>query len=125
MAATIEFLPERLNRPPVVVRGLTTGAVFLAFAGGAAIGLAAGIPIAISVSLWAAAPTTLLVGGFLAVFHAGRWLANKKRGRAQMWFYRAVQMRLSLSQFASLFAAFGLADRSLVLKASHWSVRRK
>ncbi|MFN3769433.1 MAG: TIGR03750 family conjugal transfer protein [Ectopseudomonas guguanensis] len=125
MAATIEFLPERLNRPPVVFRGLTTGEMFLAFAVGAATGLAAGIPIAISVSLWAAAPTTVLVGGFLAVFYAGRWLANKKRGRAQMWFYRAIQMRLSLSQFASLFAAFGLADRNLVLKASHWSVRRK
>ncbi|TEP46258.1 DUF3487 family protein [Pseudomonas aeruginosa] len=56
---------------------------------------------------------------------SGNRLANKKRGRAQMWFYRAIQMRLSLSQFASLFAAFGLADRNLVLKASHWSVRRK
>lgn len=124
MAATIDFLPERLNRPPVVFRGLTTGELFLAFSVGSMCGLIAGIPLAFTVRLFAIAPSLFLVGGFMTVFFSGSWLAKLKRGRAQMWFYRAIQSQLSLSPFASLFEGLGLADRGLILKASYWSVRR-
>ncbi|WP_313025530.1 TIGR03750 family conjugal transfer protein [Pseudomonas lopnurensis] len=122
--ATIEFLPDRLNRPPIVFRGLTSAEMFLAFAVGASVGLALGIALAIALGYLAVAPSAMLLGGFFAVFFSGSWLANKKRGRSPMWLYRAIQMRLTLSSFGSIFHAFGLTDRRLVLRESHWSVRR-
>ncbi|MHB0818467.1 TIGR03750 family conjugal transfer protein [Stutzerimonas stutzeri] len=123
--ASIEFLPERLNRPPVVFRGLTTAELGLSFVAGSIFGLVLGIALAIGFGTWVLAPSALLVFGFAAVWLSGGRLAAKKRGRAQMWFYRAIQMRLTLSPLASLFETFGLADRRLILRESHWSVRRK
>lgn len=123
--ATIEFLPERLNRPPVVFRGLTSAEIFLAFAAGAVAGSVLGILLAIAVGLWAVVPTSLLVCGFATVFFSGKLLAAKKRGRATMWLYRALQVRLTLSPLKPLFEILGLANRNLILCESHWSVRRK
>ncbi|EKQ9065432.1 DUF3487 family protein, partial [Salmonella enterica] len=34
MTQTIEFLPDRLNREPVVFRGMTTSELFIALSGG-------------------------------------------------------------------------------------------
>lgn len=122
---TIDFLPERLNRPPVVFRGLTSGELFMAMAAGAAVGLALGIVLALMFSLWAIAPTLMIICGLMTIFASGKFLARLKRGRSEMWLYRAVQMRLSQSPLSPLFSAFGLADRDLILKASYWSARRK
>lgn len=121
----IEFLPERLNRPPVVFRGLTSAEMFMAFFSGAAIGLFLGIALFILSGYWAVIPTATLLMGFLCVFFAGKTLANKKRGRAVMWLYRSLQARLTLSSYASFFETLGVADRRLVLQESSWSLRRK
>ncbi|WP_218189549.1 TIGR03750 family conjugal transfer protein [Pseudomonas sp. PA15(2017)] len=122
---SIEFLPERLNRSPVVFRGLTSGELFLAFGCGAMIGLVLGILLIMVTGIWPLIPTAVLLCGFLTVFFSGRLLASRKRGRASMWFYRALQMRLTTSPFMPFFEAFGLADRRLIQLENHWAVRRK
>ncbi|WAJ37267.1 TIGR03750 family conjugal transfer protein [Pseudomonas sp. GOM7] len=121
----VEFLPERLNRPPVVFRGLTSAEMFMSFFSGAALGIGLGIAIFILSGYWAVIPTATLLAGFLCVFFAGKALAIKKRGRAVMWLYRSLQARLTLSSYASFFEALGVADRRLVLQESSWSLRRK
>lgn len=122
---TIEFLPERLNRAPVVFRGLTTFEMFLAMGAGAIGGLLMGIPVTMLLGSWAAAPIGALTGAMGLLLLAGKVLARYKRGRSDTWFYRMVEMKVSRSALGPLLAATGLANRSLILRCSYWAVRRR
>lgn len=122
---TIAFLPERLNRAPVVFRGLTTFEMFLALGAGAFAGLVLGIPGAFATRTWAVAPCSALIGAMALLLLSGKVLARYKRGRSETWFYRMVEMRVSRSPFASLLSVIGFSNRTLILQASYWSVRRK
>ena len=50
---TLVFLPERLNRDPAVLRGLTNDELWVALGTGAVIGLLLGVPLAIATALFA------------------------------------------------------------------------
>ncbi|ECN9938948.1 DUF3487 family protein, partial [Salmonella enterica subsp. enterica serovar Virchow] len=54
--ATIPFLPDRLNREPVVWRGLTTSELFLALVSGLGGGCAFGILLALITHYWPLIP---------------------------------------------------------------------
>ncbi|WP_455750089.1 DUF3487 family protein [Serratia ficaria] len=54
---TVAFLPHRLNRHPVVVRGLTADELWVCAGLSGAAGLTVGIPMAIAFSMMAIAPT--------------------------------------------------------------------
>ena len=60
--ATIPFLPDRLNREPVVWRGLTTSELFLALAVGLGGGCAFGILFALITHYWPLIPGSALAG---------------------------------------------------------------
>lgn len=73
--AVIDFLPDRLNNPPVVWKGFTSGEFVLA----AVIGVIAGIPLAIPLALvpfvgWLAFPTCMLLMPLLVIFLAATGL---------------------------------------------------
>ena len=122
--ASIEFLPERLNRAPVVFRGLTTFEMFLAMGAGAIGGLLLGIPGAMLAGSWAIAPSGALIGAMGLLMLSGKLIARYKRGRSETWFYRMIELKVSRSVFAPLLSVTGFSNRSLILQSSYWSVRR-
>lgn len=113
--ATIEFLPDRLNREPTVFRGLTTTELFIALGGGLVSGLLCGIFPAVVLGIWALIPTGALAGAMLAIMAGGKWLARLKRGRPDTWLYRAA---------GALFARHGFGTPKLVQTSAVWTVRR-
>lgn len=115
MTQTIEFLPDRLNREPVVFRGMTTTELFIALVSGLLAGLTGGIFPAVIFSIWALAPTGALVGAALSVLVGGKYLTRLKRGRPDSWLYRAI---------GAWFGRYGIGDPRLVQKSAIWSVRR-
>lgn len=70
---TIPFLPDRLNREPVVWRGLTTSELFLVLALGLGVGCAFGIVLALIIHYWPLIPR--FSAGRCGVVHSG-WRAS-------------------------------------------------
>ncbi|WP_437884525.1 TIGR03750 family conjugal transfer protein [Pseudomonas sp. LRF_L74] len=110
---TLAFLPERLNRDPDVLRGLTNDEMWAALAVGAAFGFVLGIPLAIVISI-AMAPTTIIASMAVSLFTSGNLLRNFKRARPEMWLYRQVQWVLQ-SQLH--------IGHTLVTHSGPWTVR--
>lgn len=115
MLLTIEFLPDRLNREPVVFRGMTTTELFIALGSGLLAGLLCGIFPAVALSIWALIPTGALAGAALAVMAGGKYLARLKRGKPDTWLYQALEARLARS---------GFGNPRLVQRSTVWCIRR-
>lgn len=115
MTQTIEFLPDRLNREPVVFRGMTTTELFIALASGLLAGLLCGACPAVVLGIWALIPTGALAGAALAVLVCGKYLARLKRGKPDTWLYQALEARLALS---------GFGNPRLVQRSAVWTIRR-
>ena len=113
---TLVFLPERLNRDPVVLRGLTNDEMWVALGSGAVIGLLLGIPLAIASASLAVAPTGMIAGMAIALFAGGTLLRRAKRARPETWLYRRLEW--------SLASRWRLRRGSLILHSGAWTVRR-
>lgn len=113
--AVIDFLPDRLNYPPVVYRGFTAGEFLLA----AGAGSLAGIPLAVPLCLvshvgWLAFPVCTLLMPIVAVFIGGGWVAAYKRGKPENYIWQRLEQircRLGLS-------------RSMILASRAWELQR-
>lgn len=118
---TVGFLPNRLNRQPVIVRGLTANELWITVAVSAAAGLLLGIPIAVLLRSLATAPTLVVAGVALGVFLGGGIVRRYKRGRPGTWVYRMLEWRLRL-------ACPGLCARlkltPLITRSGPWTTRR-
>lgn len=113
--AVIEFLPDRLNTPPVVWKGFTAGEFLLA----AVVGLLLGIPLSIPLVFipavgWVAIPTCMLIMPIIVVFIGGRWVSNYKRGKPDNYVWRRLE---------ELRAKVGLFS-GLVIHSQAWAMRR-
>lgn len=118
---TLSFLPHRLNRDPVVVRGLTADELWVCTALSATLGFLLGLPLAwISHSL-AMVPTMMLLGVALGIGLGGTLLRRQKRGRPDIWLYRHLQW--TLCQRLPLLARYG-GGRDLILRSGYWTTRR-
>lgn len=115
MALTIEFLPDRLNREPVVFRGMTTTELFITFITGFTGGLLGGIAPAVALDIWALIPTGALLGSALCVMAGGRYMARLKRGRPDSWLYQTL---------GAFMARRGFGDPRLIQRSAVWIVRR-
>lgn len=118
---TVDFLPNRLNRQPVVVMGLTADELMFVGATSVAIGFAIGIVLAIVFSKIAMVPTAGLFFGALGIVTGGRLMRRLKRGRPDEWFYRNLQWRLT-NRMPSIAGWFG--GRYLILRSGIWFHRR-
>ncbi len=118
---TVNFLPNRLNRQPIVVKGLTANELWLTVGITSVIGLILGIGIAIITGQVGMAPTTVLVSIALGVFAGGSLLRRKKRGRPETWLYRHIQWILAL-HYPSLGALLGAGV--LITQSCWWEVKR-
>ncbi|WP_418648311.1 TIGR03750 family conjugal transfer protein [Thauera butanivorans] len=118
---TVAFLPHRLNRHPVVVRGLTADELWICTGLSSVLGLAAGVPLAIALATIAVAPTAIVLAVAVGVFAGGGALRRLKRGRPDTWLYRQLQWRVALRQ--PLLAPF-IGGHALITRSGRWSTRR-
>lgn len=118
---TISFLPHRLNRQPVVVRGLTADELWICTGLSAIAGLGLGIPFAWLTSSLAVIPTTIVVSIAAGLFIVGGLLRRHKRGKPETWLYR--QLQWSIAQNCSALAC-QLGAGSLITRTGFWAVRR-
>ncbi|MCF5030107.1 TIGR03750 family conjugal transfer protein, partial [Pseudomonas syringae] len=84
---TLVFLPERLNRDPAVLRGLTNDEMWVALGTGAVIGLLLGVPLAIATASIAVAPTSMIASMAVVLLAGGTLLRRAKRARPETWLY--------------------------------------
>lgn len=113
--AVIDFLPDRLNVPPVVYRGFTTGELGLTAGIGVLLGIPCGIPLAFIPGVgWVAIPTCMLILPLLLVFIGGRWISSFKRGKPENYVWRRLE---------ELRARMGL-PHALIITSRAWALKR-
>ncbi len=115
----VTFLPHRLNRHPVAVRGLTADELWVCAGLSAAAGLMAGVPLAWLTHSIAMVPTLIVAGIGVGVFVGGGLLRRWKRGRPDTWLYRQLQWRLAL-RHPSLAAHVG--GGQLITRSGWWTI---
>ncbi|MCX8957020.1 TIGR03750 family conjugal transfer protein [Erwinia psidii] len=113
--AVIDFLPDRLNNPPVVFKGFTAGEFLLA----AVVGIVAGIPLAVPLALvpflgWLAFPTCMLLMPLVVIFLGGGWIASYKRGKPENYIWQRLE---------ALRCRAGLS-RALIMHSRAWEMKR-
>ncbi|NMY00197.1 TIGR03750 family conjugal transfer protein [Pseudomonas veronii] len=113
---TVVFLPERLNRDPTVLRGLTNDEMWVALGVGALVGLLLGVPLAIANASIAVAPTSMIVSMAVVLLAGGTLLRRAKRARPETWLYRKLEW--------ILVSRWRLKRGSLILHSGAWTVRR-
>lgn len=118
----VTFLPHRLNRHPVVVRGLTADELWVCAGLSAVVGFIAGVPLAWLTHSLAMVPTMIVAGIGTGVFAGGGFLRRKKRGRPDTWLYRQLQWRLAL-RFPRL--AAHMRGGQLITRSGWWTTRRR
>lgn len=118
---TVVFLPHRLNRQPIVVRGLTADELWICTAMAGAAGVALGIPAAWVTSSIAAAPTTIAISIAAGLFIGGGLLRRHKRGKPETWLYRKLQQ--AVIQHAPRLAGV-TGGQDLIIRSGYWATRR-
>lgn len=119
---TVTFLPHRLNRQPVIVRGLTANELWITVGLSAACGLILGIAIAFLTHSVPMVPTLIAACIALGVFIGGGILRRHKRGRPDTWIYRQLQWRV-IQRVPALGAYLGAND--LITRSGYWTTRRE
>lgn len=118
---TVSFLPHRLNRHPVVVRGLTADELWVCCGLSAVGGLLVGAPLSWVFRTIAIAPTCIVLGVACGVFVGGGILRRAKRGRPDTWLYRQLQWWLAVRH--PMLAGWAGGD-ALVTRSGYWTVQR-
>ena len=117
----VTFLPHRLNRQPVVVRGLTADELWICAGLSAVAGFVVGVPLAWATHSIAMVPTVVVAGVALGVLAGGGFLRRQKRGRPDTWLYRQIQWRLARRHPRM---ASWLGEHGLVTRSGRWTTRR-
>ncbi len=118
---TVTFLPHRLNRQPVVVRGLTADELWICTGLSAIAGLVLGIPMTWLTGSIAVIPTSIVLSITACLFIGGGLLRRQKRGRPETWLYRQMQWRFTC-RFPSLPHFF--SSNELITRSGFWTTRR-
>ena len=112
---TITFVPTRLNKAPIVFRGMTGREVGRVSIGG----LLAGIPLGLiggwAIGMIAMLPTVMFGCSGIAVWVGGTLMRRLRRGRPETWRYRRLQW------FA---AQRGFNSAGLIIRTATYRARR-
>ena len=117
----VTFLPHRLNRQPVIVRGLTADELWITTGVSATCGLAVGLLFASLTHQWAIVPTAIVICVAAGVFLGGGVLRRQKRGRPETWLYRQLQWWVR-RRVPALSAYVG--GHELITRSGYWTTRR-
>lgn len=85
---TVTFIPERLNKFPVVLRGLTSDELIVTFVAGLIVGTVIGIMVFIIVGKAFLIPTSMMLVTAIALWITSTTLRRAKRNKPDTWFYR-------------------------------------
>ncbi|CAJ5373430.1 conjugative transfer region protein [Burkholderia pseudomallei] len=118
---TVAFLPHRLNRQPVIVRGLTADELWITVGLSALAGIVLGVPLAWLTRSIAMAPTTIMASIATGIFAGGTLLRRQKRGRPDTWLYRQWQWWL---RGHMPFVSRWIGAHTLIVRSGTWTVRR-
>lgn len=118
---TVAFLPHRLNRQPVIVRGLTADELWITVGLSALAGIVLGAPLAWLTRSIAMAPTTIMASIATGIFAGGTLLRRQKRGRPDTWLYRQWQWWLHCHMS---FMSRWIGARAQIVRSGAWTVRR-
>lgn len=118
---TVAFLPHRLNRQPVIVRGLTADELWITVGLSAITGVVLGAPLAWLTRSIAMGPTTIMASIATGIFAGGTLLRRQKRGRPDTWLYR--QWQWWLHNNVPLVSRW-IGARALIVRSGAWTVRR-
>ncbi|RUS67413.1 hypothetical protein CUZ56_01358 [Saezia sanguinis] len=118
---TVQFLPHRLNRQPIIVRGLTANELWFIVAVAGIAGVLAGIPIAIALTQFALLPSTVLIFIALGVFVGGGFIRRLKRNRPETYLYRLIQWHTRLKY--PVVAGF-IGGNALIIRSGYWTTKR-
>ncbi len=119
--STLRFLPTRLNRQPVIVRGLTANELWITVGLSGGCGLALGVGLAVIFRSIPMAPATVVATVTVGIFLGGGALRRYKRGRPDTWLYRQIEWSLCRS-LPSLRGRLGFEP--LILRSGYWTTRR-
>jgi len=117
----VMFLPHRLNRQPVVVRGLTADELFACAGLSSLLGAIPGGLLAWAFGAFAMIPTIIVLSVAIGIFAGGGFLRRQKRGRPDTWLYRSLQMRITRAAPA---LAGVLGGHGLIHRSGAWGTRR-
>jgi len=117
----VTFLPHRLNRQPVIVRGLTADELWITTGVSATCGLAVGLLFASLTNQWAIVPTAIVLCVGAGIFLGGGVLRRQKRGRPETWLYRQLQWWVR-RRVPALSAYVGGSE--LITRSGYWTTRR-
>ncbi|CAJ9898001.1 conjugative transfer region protein [Burkholderia pseudomallei] len=118
---TVAFLPNRLNRQPVIVRGLTADELWITVGLSAIAGIVLGVPLAWLTRSIAMAPTTIMMSIATGIFAGGTLVRRQKRGRPDTWLYRQWQWSLRIHV---RFVSRWIGAQALIVRSGAWTVRR-
>jgi conjugative transfer region protein (TIGR03750 family) len=118
---TVSFLPHRLNRQPVVVRGLTSDELWICTGLSGSTGFLLGLALAWVGSNIALLPTCIVAAIAVGVFAGGGLLRRLKRGRPDTWLHRRLHSWGSL-RYPGLTQRLGFP--ALVQCSGFWTTRR-
>lgn len=119
--STVTFLPHRLNRQPVIVRGLTADELWITLALSAACGLALGIVLAMLTHRIPMVPTAIMLTCAAGLFFGGGVLRRHKRGRPETWLHRQLQW-WAARRIPAISPYTGAQD--LITRSGYWTTRR-
>ncbi len=117
----VMFLPHRLNRQPVIVRGLTADELWISVGLSATGGAALGVPCAVLTRQWALLPTLIVACVAAGVFAGGAFLRRQKRGRPETWLYRHLQWWIG--RHVPALAGF-VGGHELIVRSGYWTTHR-
>lgn len=117
----VTFLPHRLNRQPVIVRGLTADELWITTGVSATCGLVVGLLFASLTHQWAIVPTALVLCVAAGIFLGGGVLRRQKRGRPETWLYR--QLQWWVRRRVPALSAYG-GGNELITRSGYWTTRR-
>ena len=118
---TVNFLPHRLNRQPVVVRGLTADELWISSGIGGLAGLLVGIPLTVMTGQVGMAPTSIFIAICLSIFVGGGILRRHKRGRPDTYLYRQLQWQIRV-RYPVISDMLG--GSHLITRTGRWTTRR-
>ena len=119
--ATLRFLPTRLNRQPVIVRGLTANELWITVGVSGGCGLGLGIGLAVMFGSIPIAPATVVATVAIGIFLGGGALRRYKRGRPDTWLYRQIEWSLCRS-LPPIRGRLGF--QPLIVRSGYWTTRR-
>lgn len=107
---TIQFIPERLNKRPVVYRGMTLSELFVVILIGSGIGTIIGILLMLFLSDFVWIPTAIVPTAIFAVRFGGFYLSRLKRGKPDNWLERFLELKKSPAKY--------------ITSSNYWSIKR-